>query len=50
MLVLPRRLGQIIRIGDGIQVKVIRIGKGKVRLGVIADKSIPVKAIDPKKS
>ena len=42
MLVFTRRKGQTIRIGDGIEVQVIRVGRDGVRLGIAAPLEIPV--------
>lgn len=42
MLVLTRRPGERICIGDGIVVTVIAAGRGKVRLGVDAPKDISI--------
>ena len=42
MLVFTRRRRQTIRIGDGIEVQVLRIGRDGVRLGVVAPAEIPV--------
>jgi carbon storage regulator len=42
MLVLTRRGGEEIKIGDGITVLVVKIGRGEVRLGVAAPKEVPV--------
>lgn len=42
MLVFTRKLDQAIVIGDGIEVKVLRIGRDAVRLGVTAAPSVPV--------
>jgi len=36
MLVLTRRVGESIRIGDDITVTLVQIGPGKVRLGIEA--------------
>jgi len=36
MLVLTRRVGESIRIGDDITVTLVQIGPGKVRLGIQA--------------
>lgn len=49
MLVLSRKTGESIEIGDGIRVTVVRIANGSVKLGVSADKSIPVRRPDMKK-
>lgn len=42
MLILSRRLGETLRIGDSIAVTVLGVRGGQVRLGVVAPKSIPV--------
>ncbi len=42
MLVLSRQRDETIMIGDGIEVRVLRIGREGVRLGVTAPPSIPV--------
>jgi carbon storage regulator len=42
MLVFTRRKRQTIRIGDGIEVQVLRIGRDGVRLGVVAPPEVPV--------
>ena len=42
MLVFTRKLDEAIIIGDGIEVKVLRIGKDGVRLGVTAAPHVPV--------
>lgn len=42
MLVFTRRRNETIMIGDGIEVRVLRIGREGVRLGVTAPPSIPV--------
>lgn len=42
MLVFTRRKRQTIRIGDGIEVQVLRIGRDGVRLGVVAPPEIAV--------
>jgi len=42
MLVLTRKLGQNIVIGDGIVVKVLKISNNKVRLGIAAPHEVPV--------
>lgn len=36
MLVLTRRVGESIRVGDGIVVTVVQMGPGKVRIGIEA--------------
>lgn len=42
MLVLSRQVGQRIQIGDQIEVTVVRIGQGVVRIGVDAPSDVPV--------
>lgn len=42
MLVLSRRNGERIKVGDNVTILVVKIGRGKVRLGVAAPKEIPV--------
>jgi carbon storage regulator len=39
-LILPRHVGERVRIGDDIEIMVVRISRGKVRLGVTAPKSV----------
>lgn len=42
MLVLSRRRDESVVIGDGIRITVVDIRGDKVRLGIDADRSIPV--------
>jgi carbon storage regulator len=42
MLILTRRLGEGIRIGDDTVVKVVDIRGGQVRLGITAPRTVPV--------
>ena len=42
MLVFTRRRGEAIIIGDGIEVRVLRVGRNGVSLGVVAPPSVPV--------
>ena len=42
MLVLSRKVGETIRIGDEINVTVVRVGPGAVRIGVDAPASVAV--------
>ena len=42
MLVLSRQLGQTVVIGDNIEVKVVGIGGGRVRLGIEAPRQVSV--------
>lgn len=50
MLVLTRRVGESIRIGDDITVTLVQIGPGKVRLGIQAAPDVVIlreELIDP---
>ena len=42
MLVFTRRRHQTIMIGDGIEVRVLSVGRGGVRLGIVAPADVPV--------
>jgi carbon storage regulator len=42
MLVLSRKLGEKIMIGDDIVITVVDIDRGKIRLGITAPKEVPV--------
>jgi carbon storage regulator len=42
VLVLTRRIGEKVNIGDGIQVMVLGISRDQVRIGINAPKSVPV--------
>jgi carbon storage regulator len=42
MLVLSRKLNEEIVIGHSIHVKLLKAGRGRVRLGVSAPKGVPV--------
>jgi len=42
MLVLGRQSGEVVMIGDDIEVYVVDISAGKVRLGIVAPKHIAV--------
>jgi carbon storage regulator len=42
MLVFTRKRDQAIIIGDGIEIRVIRIGHDSVRIGITAPSNIPV--------
>lgn len=42
MLVFTRKLDEGIVIGDGVEVRVLRLGRGTVRLGVIAARHVPI--------
>ena len=42
MLVIRRRAGQSVRIGDEIEIEVMEAGQCRVKLGIRAPRSIPV--------
>ena len=42
MLVLSRKLDEVIQIGDDIFVKVVRITPSVIRLGIVAPKDLPI--------
>ncbi len=42
MLVVRRRTGELIRIGEDVELRLLSIGKTSVRLGIEAPRSIPI--------
>jgi len=42
MLILTRKVGQAIIIGEGIEIKILEIVDGQIKLGVTAPKNISV--------
>lgn len=42
MLVLSRKLGEVIQIGDGISITVVKLAGNKVQLGVTAPEEVPI--------
>ena len=46
MLVITRRTGEAIMIGDGIEIRVVRAGKDEVRLGITAAADVPVHRLE----
>jgi carbon storage regulator len=42
MLVLTRRVGEIIRIGDDISISILEIQRGQVRIAIDAPRQVPV--------
>jgi len=43
MLILTRRCGEVLRIGDDVSITILRINGGQVRLGVSAPLSVNVR-------
>ena len=43
MLVLARRAGESIEIGDNVIVTVLRVGRGTVRLGITAPREMQIR-------
>lgn len=44
MLVMRRRRGEAILIGDDVEVRILSIGGSKVKIGITAPRSVPVLA------
>jgi carbon storage regulator len=42
MLVFTRRKDETVMIGEGIEVRVLRVGRDGVRLGIVAPSEVPV--------
>lgn len=42
MLILTRRLGESIKIGDDVQITVLAVGGTQVRIGIAAPRNLPV--------
>jgi len=47
MLVVRRRPGELIRIGEDVQLRLLSIGRSSVRLGIEAPRSIPINMRQP---
>ena len=47
MLVVRRRAGEVIRIGDDVELRLLSIGKSSVRLGIAAPRSISITMREP---
>jgi carbon storage regulator len=46
MLVFTRKTKETIVIGDGIEVRVLRVGRDGVRLGIVAPPTVPVHRLE----
>jgi carbon storage regulator len=42
MLILSRKLDEVINIGDSITIKVLSIQEGQVKIGIVAPKDMPI--------
>jgi carbon storage regulator len=42
MLILSRKLDEVINIGDSISIKVLSIQEGQVKIGIVAPKEMPI--------
>jgi len=42
MLILTRRVGEKVRIGDDIEITILGLARGQVRVGISAPRSVPV--------
>ncbi|ADH60320.1 carbon storage regulator, CsrA [Thermoanaerobacter mathranii subsp. mathranii str. A3] len=42
MLILTRKVGQAIIIGEDIEIKILEIGEGQIKVGITAPKNISV--------
>ena len=43
MLVLSRKLGQSLRVGDGVRITVLKIDNNAVRIGIEAPEHVPIR-------
>ena len=46
MLVLSRQLGEKVMIGENIEVMVVGLGGGRVKLGIAAPRQVPVNRLE----
>lgn len=42
MLVMRRRAGESILIGDDVEIQILHIGESRIKIGITAPKSVPV--------
>lgn len=48
MLVLTRKVGESIKVGDDIQFVILGYNRGEVKVGVEAPREVPIKRIESK--
>jgi carbon storage regulator len=48
MLIMSRREGETIRIGDDIEILIAHVGRSRVKVGIRAPRSMPVTALEVK--
>ena len=46
MLVLSRKVNEVICIGDSIRVTVVEIGQGRVKIGIVAPRNVSVDRLE----
>jgi carbon storage regulator len=46
MLILSRRVGESLMIGDNVQIKLLRIDGNQVKFGIHADEHIPIHRLE----
>ncbi len=46
MLVLSRKIGEKIVINNNIEITIVSVDRGKVRIGVVAPKDVPVNRLE----
>lgn len=42
MLILTRKVGEVITIGDAVRIKVVAVGEGQVKIGIDAPKELKI--------
>ncbi|MFT3930945.1 MAG: carbon storage regulator [Spongiibacteraceae bacterium] len=42
MLVLSRRIGEMLKVGDDVEIHILDIGRGQVRIGIDAPRSVNI--------
>lgn len=47
MLVVTRKAGERIRIGEEIEITIVRLAGDRVRVGIAAPREVPIRRVDP---